>query len=121
MNTTTQSTVEQWGIFELARTGRADGNPFLDNSFAAHFSYKHREITVDGFYDGDGIYRVRFMPDVQGEWRYRTQSNLAELDGQEGSFTCGAPSEGNHGPVQVANTYHFAYADGTPYKQIGTT
>jgi hypothetical protein len=23
--------------------------------------------------------------------------------------------------VRVANTYHFAYADGTPYKQIGTT
>jgi hypothetical protein len=61
------------------------------------------------------------MPDVQGEWRYRTQSNLAELDGQEGSFTCGAPSIRNHGPVGVANTYHFAYADGTSYKQIGTT
>ena len=29
--------------------------------------------------------------------------------------------QGNHGPVRVANTYHFAYADGTPYKQIGTT
>jgi len=26
-----------------------------------------------------------------------------------------------HGPVRVANTYHFAYADGTPYRQIGTT
>jgi hypothetical protein len=47
---------------------------------------------------------------------------LAALDGAEGSFTlrC-APRPGNHGPVRVANTYHFAYADGTPYKQIGTT
>ena len=31
------------------------------------------------------------------------------------------PSAGNHGPVRVANTFHFAYADGTPYRQIGTT
>ena len=27
----------------------------------------------------------------------------------------------NHGPVHVAHTYHFAYADGTPYRQVGTT
>jgi hypothetical protein len=26
------------------------------------------------------------------------------------------PSKGNHGPVRVHNTYHFAYADGTPFK-----
>ena len=115
------ATVEQWGIFELALTGSADGNPFIDTQFAAHFSYKHRTITADGFYDGDGVYRVRFMPDVQGEWRYRTVSNQAARNGVEGTFTCVAPSADNHGPVGVANTYHFAYANGTPYKQIGTT
>ncbi len=121
MTTNTQSTVEQWGIFELSLAGNDAGNPFLDTQFAAHFSYKHRTIAVDGFYDGDGVYRVRFMPDMQGEWRYRTQSNQSALNGVEGSFACIAPSEDNHGPVQVANTYHFAYADGAPYKQIGTT
>jgi hypothetical protein len=118
--TTTHHT-EQWGIFELALNGSAAGNPFQEVQLSARFSYKHRAIDVDGFYDGDGVYRVRFMPDVQGEWRYRTHSNLAELDGREGSFDCVAPSEGNHGPVRVANRYHFAYADGAPYKQIGTT
>ena len=25
------------------------------------------------------------------------------------------------GPVGVRDTYHFAYADGTPYHQVGTT
>ena len=29
--------------------------------------------------------------------------------------------EGNHGPVRVADTYHFAYEDGTRYYSIGTT
>jgi hypothetical protein len=61
------------------------------------------------------------MPDVQGTWRYQTRSNLDALNGSEGTFTCVAPAPGNHGPVRVFNTYHFAYADGTPYKQIGTT
>ena len=126
MNTNSQSpshptTVEQWGIFELALNGRADGNPFVDVAVTAHFSYKHRTIAVDGFYDGDGLYRIRFMPDTQGEWRYHTTSTCEELSNRAGAFTCVAPREGNHGPVQVANTYHFTYADGTPYKQIGTT
>lgn len=118
---TQSSPIEQWNIFEVALHGSDAGNPFVDVQFSASFSHKHRTIEVDGFYDGDGIYRIRFMPDTQGEWHYRTQSNRAELDGKEGSFTCVAPSADNHGPVRVANIYHFAYADGTPYKQIGTT
>lgn len=121
MTTNQPVQIEQWGSFEIALTGSDVGNPFLDVTISAHFSYKHRAVEVAGFYDGDGIYRIRFMPDTQGEWHYRTQSNQAALDGQEGTFTCVAPSADNHGPVRVANTYHFTYADGTPYKQIGTT
>src|SRR2546426_2510390 len=120
--TVTNSTanVEQWDIFELALHGSAEGNPYLDVELAAQFSYKHRMIEVDGFYDGDGVYRIRLMPDTPGSWRYRTLSNRDELRGVEGSFTCTAPAPGNHGQVHVANTSHFAYADGTPYKPIGT-
>jgi Domain of unknown function (DUF5060)/Domain of unknown function (DUF5605)/Protein of unknown function (DUF4038) len=119
--THTTTHVEQWGIFELALRGSAEGSPYLDVEFSAQFAHKHRVIEVDGFYDGDGVYRIRFMPDTQGTWRYRTQSNLDALDGTEGTFTCLPPGPGNHGPVRVSNTYHFAYADGTPYKPIGTT
>jgi hypothetical protein len=113
--------VECWAIFEVTLDGPTEGNPFLDVNFGADFSHAHRTITVDGFYDGDGLYRVRFMPDVEGEWRYVTRSNRAELDGIAGNFTVVTPSPANHGPVGVRNTYHFAYADGTPYNQIGTT
>ena len=122
MAVTTQRTeVEQWGMFELTLTGSTDGNPYLDVELTGQFTFQHRTVEVDGFYDGDGVYRIRFMPDTQGTWQYRTRSNRDELSGAEGTFTCVAPAPGNHGPVRVANTYHFAYADGTPYKQIGTT
>jgi hypothetical protein len=50
-----------------------------------------------------------------------TRSSAPELDGVEGTFTCGEPRPGVHGPVRVANQFHFAYADGTPYFPIGTT
>src|SRR5260370_23195842 len=56
-----------------------------------------------------------------GEWRYATKSNSPELSGKTGGFEVTAPKPGNHGPVRVAHTFHFAYADGTPYFPIGTT
>jgi Domain of unknown function (DUF5605)/Domain of unknown function (DUF5060)/Protein of unknown function (DUF4038) len=113
--------VPQWGIFELALKGPAVGNPFVDVKLAGKFSSGGQSLSVDGFYDGDGIYRIRFMPTVQGHWEYVTSSNGKGLDGVRGSFDCSAPEAGNHGPVRVAYTYHFAYADGTPFVQIGTT
>jgi len=61
------------------------------------------------------------MPDTPGRWTTVTRSNVDELDGVMGEFTCVEPSAGNHGPVGVRNTYHFAYADGTPYFPVGTT
>jgi hypothetical protein len=30
------------------------------------------------------IYRIRFMLNTPGEWRYVTKSNVLELDGQQG-------------------------------------
>jgi hypothetical protein len=113
--------VEQWGVFEVELHGRASGNPFFDVQLSATFTCQDRKVAANGFYDGDGVYRVRCMPDRPGEWRYETQSNRADLNGQTGSFTCGKPAAGNHGPVRVRNTFHFEYADGTPHYSVGTT
>ncbi len=116
-----QHTVERWDIFEVTLDGPAEGNPFLDVTFGARFAYKHRVIDVDGFYDGDGVYKVRFMPDSIGAWTYTTRSNIPALDGQTGTFDCVPAAPGNHGPVRVRDTYHFAYEDGTPHFSVGTT
>jgi hypothetical protein len=96
-------------------------NPFRDVTLEAAFTQGERTIRVAGFYDGDGTYRVRLMPDRLGEWRYQTTSNRSELNGKTGTFTCIAASANDHGPVRVRNTFHFGYADGTPYFPIGTT
>ena len=113
--------IEHWGIFELALEGPRQGNPFIEVALTARFQHKHRAVEVNGFYDGGSCYRVRFMPDSQGEWRYRTSSNRDALDGIRGEFTCVKPSSGNHGPVRVRDKYHFAYSDGRPYYPAGTT
>ncbi len=114
-------TVEQWGVFELALKGSTNGNPFTDVQLSTRFTQGDTTVVANGFYDGDGIYRVRFMPEKPGEWRYLTESSRPELNGKTGAFSATRPSAANHGPVHVANTYHFAYADGSPYKPIGTT
>lgn len=113
--------VDQWGVFELSLPGPTNGNPFTDVSFSTQFAQGTNYVSATGFYDGDGIYRVRFMPEKQGEWHYVTESSSAELNGKSGSFTVTKPSSQNHGAVGVTNIYHFAYADGTPYEDLGTT
>lgn len=114
-------TVERWGCFELTLLGPATGNPFQEVTLQARFRQQQREIVVDGFYDGGDRYRLRFMPDSEGAWSYTTSSNRRELDGVAGELYCTPAGPGNHGPVRVHDTYHFIYADATPYLQIGTT
>ncbi len=116
-----EQTVEQWGVFELALNGPTNGNPFTEVRFAARFYQGTNSVQAIGFYDGDGIYRVRFMPEQQGEWHYLTDGSSPELNGRTGEFMVVKPGTVNHGPVRVVNTYHFAYADGTPYEELGTT
>ncbi len=113
--------IEKWDCFELEMRTMSSGNPFLDVTLEADFTHKHRTVRVSGFYDGGDVYRIRFMPDMEGDWHYETHSSLSALDGQSGSFDCISPSENNHGPVRVIDRSHFAYADGTPYHPIGTT
>jgi hypothetical protein len=113
--------VEKWDYFELELRAPTTGNPFLDVAFEAEFTHNHRSMRVAGFYDGDDVYKVRFMPDMAGSWRFVTHSTLAAVDNQRGSFECLPPSENNHGPVRVIDQAHFAYADGKPYHPVGTT
>lgn len=113
---------EQWGMFEVSLTGPATGNPYKEVTLGARFTLQHRTVKVTGFYDGEGTYRVRFMPDAPGQWSYVTESSAKELSGRTGEFECTPPTTpGNHGPVNTAHQFHFQYADGTPYFPFGTT
>lgn len=121
------ASVKKWDIFEVELHGPDDGNPFMEVELNAVFRNYNREIKVSGFYDGEGIYKVRFMPDYEGKWEYETLSNRKELSGKKGSFICEGVD--SHGPVVVDSGFdkglifstRFAYADGTPYICVGTT
>ena len=116
-----QVKTEKWKTFELTLNGPTDGNPFTDVKLSGQFINAADTITVQGFYDGEGAYKVRFMPQKEGEWLYQTVSNVKKLDKKKGSFLCTPALKDNHGPVVVKDTYYFAYADGTPHNSFGTT
>lgn len=77
--------VEKWGIYEIALEGPRDGNPFADVSLYVDFRFMNRVVTCRGFYDGDGVYRARLMPDAEGIWEYSTRSSVGSLNGHTGS------------------------------------
>jgi hypothetical protein len=121
MNLEHPGQVEQWDVFEIVLAGPSTGNPFLEVELTAQFTCGQQSLLVSGFYDGDGIYRVRCMPDIAGQWHFQTHSSAPNLDGIRGQFICKPSSGSNHGPVHVTDQYHFAYADGRPYRPVGTT
>lgn len=114
-------TVKQWDVFETSFQASVPGNPFTETTLSAVFTDGKQKITVQGFYDGDDTFRVRFMPAAQGRWQYSTRSNIPALNQQKGEFLCISPDDDRHGLVKVRNQFHFSYADGTRYYPIGTT
>lgn len=115
-----QEKVECWGCYEVSLRAEVKGNPF-DTELTATFEGPDTTLAVSGFYDGEGTFKVRFMPVRTGMWSYRIRSGAASLDGRSGTVECVPPTGGNHGPVVVDDTYHFRYADGTRYYPVGTT
>lgn len=75
---------------------------------------------VRGFYDGEGVYKVRFMPPRIGDWNYTITSNVPSLNGRTGNLTVGPASPRVSGLV-TARAHHFANGDGTPHFSTGTT
>lgn len=60
---------------------------------------------IDGFYEGKGRYRIRFVPKEVKEWRYQIVSNVTQLNGTSGQFTSidpwpGVQHKDNIAPLQ---------------------
>ncbi len=112
--------VERWGCLELRFLGNYFENPFIDATIKGKFEGKHETIDVEGFYDGNNTYKVRFMPSFIGDYKFEVEGNFSDVV-YTGNIKVYDAKMGNHGPVKVADKFHFTYSDGTPYYSIGTT
>ena len=116
--------VPVWGRFEHTFSADVAPTPPVQIAFTAPDGETQ---TVDGFWDGGSTWRVRFMPDQAGTWRYRTTSGADDLDGVEGQFESQPANEAEspflrHGAVQVSSDGRYlTHADGTPFFWLGDT
>jgi hypothetical protein len=88
-NTTLEDKIELFEIAELVFQGPDMGN--------AHdkpvFRFVINKWALNGYYCGNSEYRVRVMPNIIGRYDYALESEIPELNGQTGSFTCVAETE----------------------------
>ncbi len=126
-----QQVVPNWALFEQVYFSTRDyTNPLQEATLTAVFtSPEGNRRMVNGFWDGGRVWRVRFCPDVPGQWTFTSfcsDPENAGLSGQTGHFLCTAPLGDSvfrqHGPIRVARDHtHFEHTDGTPFFWLADT
>ena len=107
--------MRQYETFEMVFSGEELHDRWADIDLTAEFTCGNESKTVKGFYDGDGRYIVRFLPEIAGQWHWR----MTGLINAEGTELCQSADEA-HGLVRAVDT-HFEYTDGTLFIPFGTT
>lgn len=109
----------KYGVLEMVLEGPSQGNPFTEQWVRGSFRSQSETKKTEGFYDGNGVYRIRFMPSFAEEYTCAVETSWGET--HQATIPVGEALPGNHGPVRVADTFHFAYEDGTVFYPVGTT
>jgi hypothetical protein len=63
-------------------------NPFKVDFKAIVTGPNGRTFTTLGFYDGQGVWKLRIAADTEGRWAFTTQSSEPTLNGKNASFVC---------------------------------
>lgn len=78
--------VEKWDVLEVTIEGHSDKNPFVDYEIQGIFTGKHETVTVDGFYDGEGVYKVRYMPSFVELYTFEVTGSAIDGEVLTGKF-----------------------------------
>jgi PKD repeat protein len=115
--------VPRYSEYEIVLLANADyTNPYLDVTLSATFTGPGTTITMDGFWDGARLYKIRMLPTAPGTWSWTTSSNQASLNAISGSFV--GDASGNKGYVRVSSASPYTYewaGDGSPFFLMGDT
>jgi hypothetical protein len=94
------------------------GNPFMVSLSATVTGPGGSAFVMPGFYDGDGMWKIRVSPTAEGPWSLVTKSDVKELDGRRATFQCVKNTNPHvHGVLRVDNEHphHFIFDDGTRF------
>lgn len=101
-------------MFELVFQGEKPDSSEALADIKAVFTNGNSSQSVKGFYDGNGTYKVRFLPRKAGVYSWKV-TGAVEAEGQE---ECTASTQ--HGMVHTQGC-HFVYENGDSYIPLGTT
>jgi hypothetical protein len=115
--------VPRWQPFDFSfTTPTQTTNPFLVPFSATVKGPGDATFKTDGFYDGQGAWKIRVSANAEGDWSLVTESALPELNGRRVQFTCVSNSSPHiHGGLRVDPKFphHFVFDDGTRYFLMG--
>ena len=74
--------MQQYETFELIFPGVPLTDAWAQIDLTAVFSCGDTVKTIKGFYDGEGRYIVRFLPEIPGLWKWKI-TGCAEAEGEE--------------------------------------
>ncbi len=85
----TQNEVPLFGRWEAAFTAEGQPPPTTEFAIALIAPSGRRSLRL-GFWDGGRVWRVRFMPNEEGQWRYHSVSRPVDegLHRKHGTFIC---------------------------------
>lgn len=106
--------------FELRGRSHVE-NPFRDATLVGEFhSPSGKTVSLEGFYCGQDVWKLRFVPEEEGEWRYLLRGEGVSLYA-EGKLHAKPPRERGFIRIHPENPYAFAYADGSAFFPMGDT
>lgn len=143
--------LKKWHKVKLTFSGletseKANINPFRDYRFNVTFTHGDKNYTVPGYYAADGHaaetssdrgnkWRVNFLPDEEGEWKYKVSfrqgkwiaisdvldaGEATAFDGLQGSFTVtptdkNTPDFRSQGLLKYVNKHYLQFAETGKY------
>ena len=116
---TDATTISRWNPHEF--TFHADAvppNPYMVEFSATATGPNGITISLPGYYDGNGNWKIRLAPTVEGKWSITTKSELPELDAKKLTFSSVTNANPNvHGVLRVDKNHphHFIYEDETRF------
>jgi hypothetical protein len=125
------SLAQPWREVEVQFVGEGKYEaPYLDVDLWVDFRCGADVVSRPAFWDGDGVWRVRFAPPHEGEWNWTTRGNVGDpgLAEHAGVVDCPAQSDPSahafydHGFWRMSpGGRNLVHADGTPALIVGDT
>ena len=117
------STALHRGVYEIALAASPNSaDPYFGVDLRVIFTRPEAtDVEVDGFYDGEGIFRARAYCDAVGVWGWRAVCGDPDLHGHSGSFTVDGSSLPGKLRQHQGDPYQFAYDSGEWFLHIGDT